>query len=163
MVNQVKTKIDMWAKDIPRVNRVFMVISLVFVFGLDLLILISNPGLAPFWFMMLGVLAAFVFFYYLENFVFRKRFAGTTSHLDKWILRVIILRNIIFVLNFIPFIQLIGLYLLTGFISMIMSMALFSGNVFYLGFGIFGLLAPVLLVSYIILIANRYSAINKSI
>ncbi len=136
-----------------------MVISLIFVFGLDLLILISSPSLALFWYMMLGVLAVFAIFYCLENFVFRKQFAGTTSHLDKWITLVIILRNIVFLLNFVPFIQLLGIALLGGLFSAIIG--LFGGN--GSDSGIFGLVAPILLVSYIILIIRRYSTSKTAI
>jgi hypothetical protein len=153
--------VSMWAKGIPRTNNVFMVISLLLVFGLDLLILISSPSLAPYWYMMLGVLAAFVIFYCLENFVFRKRFFGTTSRLDKWISLIIVLRNIIFLLNFVPLIQLLGLALLGGFLSIVPG--LFGGNGLGLGgFGIFGLAAPILIISYIILIVSRYSTTKKA-
>lgn len=154
--------IGLWTKGIARTNNVFMVISLVLVFGLDLLILISSPSLAPYWYMMLGVLAAFAIFYCLENFVFRKKFANTTSALDKWISLIIVLRNIVFLLNFIPLIQLLGLALLGGFLSIIPG--LFGGNGLGLGgFGIFGLAAPILIISYIILIISRYSTTKNAI
>jgi len=97
-----------WTKGIPRTNKVFMIISLVLVFGLDLFIIISSPGLRSFWYMMLGVLAVFAVFFCLENFVFRKKFTDNTSNLDKGIFAVIVIRNLIFLLNFIPVIQLLG-------------------------------------------------------
>jgi len=150
---------SMWAKGIPRTNNVFMVISLVLVFGLDLLIIISSPDLRPFWYMMLGVLAVFALFYCLENFVFRKRFANTTSSLDKWISMIIVIRNLIFLLNFIPFIQLLGFALLGGFLAIISG--LFGGGGLGLGLGGLGgigLLVPAVVVLYIFLIIGRYSA-----
>jgi|SRR3989344_1102790 len=101
--------ISPWTKSIAKTNKVFMIISLILVFGVDLLILISSPSLASFWYMMLGVLAVFAVFFYLENFVFSKKFAGTTARVDKGIGIVVVLRNLLFILNFIPFIQLLGL------------------------------------------------------
>ena len=79
------------------------------VFLLDLSIAVSSPELRPFLYIMLGVLAVFATFFYLENFIFRKKFANTPSSLDKWISTIIVIRNIIFLLNFIPLIQLLGL------------------------------------------------------
>jgi hypothetical protein len=98
-----------WTKTIPRTNTVFMVISLILVFGVDLSILISSPELAMFWYIMLAVLAVFALFFILENFIFKARFANTTSNLDPTIATLIGLRNFLFLLNFIPFIQLLGL------------------------------------------------------
>lgn len=98
-----------WTKGIPRTNIRFMVVSLLLVCGLDLTIAVSSPDLMDFWYIMLGVLAVFLVFFYIENFVFSKKFADTKSGLDPWIFAMILVRNIIFVLNFIPLIQLIGL------------------------------------------------------
>ena len=100
---------SIWAKGIPRTNKVFMVIYLLLVFGLDLFIAISSPDLLSFWYMMLGVFALFAVFFYLENFIFSKEFTNTTSGLDKGISLIIVLRNLLFLLNFIPLIQLLGL------------------------------------------------------
>ena len=150
-----------WAKRIPRINKVFMIIFLVLVFGLDLLILISSPSLAPYWYIMLGVLAIFAIFFYLENFIFCKRFAGTQSSLDKWISAIVVIRNIIFLLNFIPLIQLLGVLLL-GSLFYFFS-GLFSGvnELHGLGFGgVYGLIVPILFAVYIILIIKRYSIIR---
>lgn len=97
-----------WSKGIPRTNIGFLVISLLLVFGLDLTILVSGPELAPFYIAMLVVLGIFGFFYYRENRVLNKRFANSSSTLDKWIVTLVVIRNIVFVLNFIPFIQIGG-------------------------------------------------------
>ncbi|GEM_PF-1897752 len=107
-INQDNTVNTIWTKGIPKTNNVFMVISLLLVFGLDLLIIISSPDLRSFWYMMLGVLAVFAVFFCLENFVFRKKFTDNTSNLDKGIFVVVVIRNLIFLLNFIPFIQILG-------------------------------------------------------
>jgi len=105
-----------WTKFIPKVNRVFMVLSLLFVFGLDLLILIlsssfnfSSFDLFPFWIKMLKMLGIFILFYFFENRIFSKRFADSKSALDPWICFAVVIRNIVIFLNFIPFIQLLGM------------------------------------------------------
>lgn len=155
-------KTSIWIKGIPRINKVFMIISLILVFGLDLFIIISSPDLRSFWYIMLGVLAVFAVFFCLENFIFHKKFANTTSSLDKWISMIIVIRNLIFLLNFIPFIQLLGLALLGGFLSIIPG--LFGGGGMGLGLGGsggIGLLVPAMVVIYIILIIGRYSSTKK--
>lgn len=101
--------VSLWNKTIPVTNWCFMVISLLLVFVLDLGIAITSPDLRSFWYMMLLVMTVFVIFFTLENYVFRKKFIGTVSVHDKGIYTMIIIRNIIFVLNFIPLIQLLGL------------------------------------------------------
>ena len=152
---------SLWAKGIPRTNKVFMIISLVLVFGLDFFIAISSPDLRSFWYMMLAVFAVFAVFFCLENFIFRKKFANTTSSLDKWISMIIVIRNLVFLLNFIPFIQLLGLAFLGSFLTIIQS--LFGGGGLGLGgdLGSIGLLTPAMLVVYIILIVSRYSTTNN--
>ncbi len=89
---------------IPRINKIFMIISLVFVFGLDLLILISSPGLFPFWIEMLLAFAVFLGFYNYEK---RIQFANR-SNLDPAFLALSLTRNIVLFLNFIPGIQIAG-------------------------------------------------------
>jgi len=90
-------------------NLVFFLISAALIFILDLSILISSPDLAPFWYMMLLVFGIFEIFFILENFTFRKKFANSTQPVDTGIMTLIVIRDIIFVLNFIPFIQLLGM------------------------------------------------------
>lgn len=58
---------------------------------------------------MLGVIGIFGIFYYLENEVLPEKFSKTTTSVDPYLYIVINLRNIIFVLNCVPFIQLLGL------------------------------------------------------
>ena len=108
-LNPGNTTNTIWTKVIPRTNIGFGIASLPLVFGLDLIIIISSPDLKPFWYMMLGVLAVFALFFCLENFVFNKKFADTTSNLDKGISVVVVIRNLLFLLNFIPLIQMLGL------------------------------------------------------
>lgn len=157
-----------WTKGIPRTNKVFMIVSLVLVFGLDLFIIISSPSLVSYWYIMLGVLAVFAVFFCLENFIFRKRFANTKSVLDPWILGIIVVRNLIFLLNFIPLIQILGAMLLAGFFLAIIPAALSGGsNGFGIGtlggFGVMSLVTPGLLAIYIVLIASRFSVTKQQI
>lgn len=97
-----------WSKGIPRINTGFMMVSLLLVFGLDLVILINEPDLFPFYAAMLAVLGIFSVFLYRENRVLNKRFASSSSTLDKWLVTLVVIRDIVFVLNFIPFIQILG-------------------------------------------------------
>ena len=111
-----------WATRIPRTNIGFLIAYLALVFGLDFGIAKSSPDLFFFWYIMLAVLSLAMVFFALEMFVYKRRFITTASSLDTGIFVVIILRNIIFLLNFIPYIQLIGLVALptAGIILFIM-------------------------------------------
>ena len=109
-----------WTKNIPRSNKGFMVVSLLLFLGLDLFILISEPDLLVFWLAMLVVMLIFVAFYYYENYKLAVKFETSTSKLDPWILALVALRNVVFVLNFVPVIQILG------------GMALIFGGVPYL-------------------------------
>lgn len=102
------TKNKYWSKIIPSSNSTFMVISLGLFLGLDLMILVTNPGMYPFWAAMLVVIVIFAAFYYYENYKLAKKFKKTKSKADVWILVLVTIRNVVFVLNFIPFIQILG-------------------------------------------------------
>ena len=106
--NVVGVENTTWSKRIPRTNLGFMAVSLLFVFGLDLIILINETDLWPFFVAMLVVLSIFVVFYFIENYVLKKKFSTSRSRLDTWIVVLILVRNIVFVLNFIPGIQILG-------------------------------------------------------
>jgi len=97
-----------WPKVIPRLNNGFLVISALLVFGIDLPILIMNLELAPFFFVMLCVLAIFVVFYLYENRKLKQKFSNSDSKLDSWFVVLVFIRNVVFVLNFIPLIQILG-------------------------------------------------------
>lgn len=97
-----------WTKAVPRMNWTFLVISGLLVFGLDLAILASSPDLAFFWFAMAGVFMVNLLFMGLENQLFAKHFKDSSSSLDGWILTLAGLRNIAAILNYIPFIQILG-------------------------------------------------------
>lgn len=109
-----------WTKNVPIINLIFMIISVLLVFGLDLMILISSFNLLPFWIEMLKVFGIFILFFCFENFVCRKRFANTKSSLDSWVVLFIVIRNLFCLIGFIPFIQLIemafGIYVLVPYL-----------------------------------------------
>jgi len=98
----------LWLKVIPIINIVSLVISIALVFGLDLVILISSPMLYPFWIEMLIVFVISLVFIYYENSVYKHKYSNSFSKLDGFIVALVVIRNIVFVLNFIPFIQIIG-------------------------------------------------------
>lgn len=110
-----------WTKIIPTTNHIFMVISVLLVFGLDLVILFSSPELAPFFIEMLVVFAIFVMFYVYELSTLKKKFSNSESRSDTWFVALVIIRNVVFVLNFIPFIQILG------------GIALIFGGIPYIG------------------------------
>jgi hypothetical protein len=150
-----QSKSIIWTKSIPVFNTIFMVISVLLVFGLDLFILIQSPALVGFWVEMLIVFAIFAIFYCFENFVLRKRFANTRSSLDIWLMFIIVGRNIIFVLNFIPLIQIFGFLFLVGPLILLQSLASgFSATGLPYVLGV-GLTFWSLILSYIILLAKR--------
>ncbi len=101
-------KNKIWSKVIPIANITFMAVSLLLVFGLDLIILIAEPELFGFYAAMLVVISIFARFFYFENYVFKKRFLLSSSKLDRWFFGLVILRNLVFLLNFIPVIQIGG-------------------------------------------------------
>ncbi len=159
------TKMSPWAKRISRLNNVFLVIYLILIFGLDFFVASSSwRDLATFWYLMLGVFAVWLVFYFLENFLFKKKFKDSNAGVDKAIFFLIVLRNLVALLNFIPFIQLLGLALLSGFFFIVSIFG--SGRGFGMfGAGPFGLVAmigPALLILYIVLVIKRFSQTKKS-
>ncbi len=98
-----------WTRSIPATNIGFLLVYLGLLLGVDRPIVLANPELVGFWDAMLAVFAAFLLFFALETFIFRKKFSTTSSGADSSILIVIVLRNLLFLLNFIPFVQVIGL------------------------------------------------------
>jgi hypothetical protein len=133
--NHMEIKTNIWAKVIPLINIIFMAISLVFVFVFDLMILIEEPSLVGFWIWMLIVFAFFSILFYFENYVYKYRFMNSQSNLDKFLVAVIVIRDIIVFLNFIPFIQILGMI-----------------SLLYIG--------PFLLIAYIFLIRARFKQIR---
>ncbi len=103
---------SMWTRIIPGTNMGFLVITMLLVFGLDLVILVTSPELWMYWAEMVGVFAVFMLFFWFENSNRKKAYGSSRSALDGWILFLIVVRNICVVLNSIPFIQLLGGFLL---------------------------------------------------
>lgn len=101
-----------WAIAITRTNFLTVILSVLLFLGIDVFILITDPSLAGFWFMMWIPFILLIGFFYLENIKLRKRFLYTKSRIDILFLLLNIARNIVLFLNFIPLIQLLGIMLL---------------------------------------------------
>lgn len=97
-----------WSQAIPVLNGIALVASIALLAIVDIPILISEPSLAPFFYAMLFVLVVSSAFYVYEQFTLKKLFRNNTSRLDTWFVALTVLRNIVFVLNFIPGIQILG-------------------------------------------------------
>jgi len=107
---------EIWSKSIPSANQRSMITCLALFILLDTGILFTvNEALIEFhhgelfWLIMAGVMTAFVPFFYLENVYCAPRFSQTPSSKDSHILSLIRFRNLIFVLNMVPWIQLLGI------------------------------------------------------
>ncbi len=127
-----------WNKGILYINFVSLIAYLLLVFGLDFAIVSSDPSLMEFWILMLGVFAIYMVFFLLETFLFRKKFAALPPGSDTGITVVIILRNLLFLLNFIPYIQLLGLIVMP-------------------------VLGPILLILYVIFITKCYMKLKPQV
>lgn len=97
-----------WAKFIPGTNRNTLMGALALFIFVDTPILFAAPDLAAFWFEMLAVLVVFYGFYCYENYTAR-HFKLSESKLDVWVVSLVSLRNMVVILNFIPFIQILGI------------------------------------------------------
>jgi len=100
-----------WKYYIPAINKIFLVLYLILILIVDLYIIIKNPNLTFFWAIMLFVFSIYYLGCFLvENRGLKKKLEyAHVGNLDYIILILIIFRNIIFLLNFIPGIQLIGI------------------------------------------------------
>lgn len=119
LLDETNIKIDVWGR-IKKYNKRTFIVALVIFFVSVVLAtgwrfvtgfadLLGDSMIGSFVWMMLGVLALFSFFVWLENKYLSEKYVGTTSKSDKSIEGVIRIRNFIFILNVIPFIQILGL------------------------------------------------------
>jgi hypothetical protein len=99
---------SLWKKVIPRTNHTFLVIAVLLFLGVDTLLVLNDHSLFFFLIVMILVLGAFVEFYRFENLNLTKRFGRNKNGLDGWIYGLIIIRNVVVILNLIPFIQILG-------------------------------------------------------
>lgn len=117
--DEVSNKTDVWER-IRKFNKRSFIMALAIFFVSVLFAtggrfitgfadLLGDEWIGTFVLMMLGVLALFSFFVWLENKYLSEKYAGTTSKSDKSIEGIIRLRNFVFILNVIPFIQILGL------------------------------------------------------
>ena len=100
---------NLWARVIPTINYIFLAVSAVFLFVVSLPLVQGSPALFAFWDLMLFVFIVFAVLVAVENFVLKEKFAATHTGVDAGLMTVIIIRNIIFVMNSMPLIQLLGL------------------------------------------------------
>lgn len=112
-----------WSKWIPGTNKIFMLLSLLVMFVVYPFIIVTDAlGIGTetalfFYGIMFIPLIIFGSFYLHENHKLSTQFGSTRSGTDPWLLILIVIRNIVFGLNFIPFIQVIGaVALVRGFI-----------------------------------------------
>lgn len=102
-----------WTKVIPRINKIFTVISV----GVFVVVVLSFGGpsvftssdLAVFAFAMLGTVIVIGAINYFETFSLAKRYANSNSRLDTWFTVLAVLRNLVLFLSVLPFIQIIGM------------------------------------------------------
>jgi len=142
LLDVTNKKIDVWGR-IKKFNKYTFIIALVLFFVSVVFVIESrlvtglwelfnnlddgfNGGLGLYAWMMLGIIALFSFFVWLENTYLSEKYIGTTSKLDKSIEGIIRIRNFIFILNVIPYIQILGLMALmfTGWLILIIYVVL---------------------------------------
>ncbi len=103
-----------WSKWIPVTNKIFMLLSLLVMFVVHPFIIVTDAlGIGTetalfFYGIMFIPLVIFGIFYRYENNKLSNQFGSTRSGTDLWLLILIVIRNIVFGLNFVPFIQIIG-------------------------------------------------------
>lgn len=111
-VNEQGTHIvdnDKWLKIIPRLNDIFMLLSLCAV-GL---FFVHSPGNEmSFAVNGLPILIIFSVFYLYENRKLKSKFSNSNSELDSWLLALIIIRNFFFFVSFVPLIGLAAILVL---------------------------------------------------
>jgi|GEM_PF-4164420 len=107
-----------WTKTIPITNTIFRFIYIALVFGVCGAILVttavSSPSalalLVPFWAIMVAFFFLALQHFKYENKKFRELFSTSSAPLiDGLLFALILIRNLFFILLFIPGIQLIGL------------------------------------------------------
>lgn len=104
---------NVWETTLPKGNTGSLRFSIGFFLIVDTTILVlSQFSLFMFWLEMLAVIAVLWAFVHYENKVLSPRYMHSVSKLDKWISTLIGLRNMVFFLNLIPGIQILGFMLL---------------------------------------------------
>jgi hypothetical protein len=106
---QSLVKSELWNRYIPRTNNIFLGIDLALVFILDLAIIINSPELKPFWYAMLFVLVIQLVFWSIENYYLSPKLkTQPTTASTQFFYIFSLLKNILFLLNYIPLVQIIG-------------------------------------------------------
>ena len=106
-----------WSKWIPLANKIFIGIALFIFFGVDLFILVTDSmdlgtGIVImifFYGIMFIPMLVFYGFYRYENQKLADKYLTSSSKIDPWILVMVSIRDIVFILSVIPFIQILGM------------------------------------------------------
>ncbi|MEP7204767.1 MAG: hypothetical protein ABI716_01065 [Candidatus Saccharibacteria bacterium] len=101
-----------WSKSIPKTNKIFLIAAAALLLIVDLPLLISDRTgmLIMFFILMLIAFAVLLVFSRLELYVFKKKFSGSKSKYDHVLFGLIIARDLLLFLNFIPYVQLLGIF-----------------------------------------------------
>jgi hypothetical protein len=103
-----------WSKWIPGTNKIFMLFSFLVMFVVNPFIIVTDAleigtGTALFFYGIMFIpLVIFGIFYRYENNKLSNQFGNTRSGTDPLFLILVVIRNIVFGLNFVPIIQITG-------------------------------------------------------
>ncbi len=153
-----------WKKLIPISNHLFLFIYLFLLFLVDypMVKTTSSFDLRGFWYIMLAVVGVWLIFYVFESFYLKKKLGNeSSSRLDIVIYILILIRNAVVLLNVIPFIQLLGLYLIGSILVLIPGS---SEYVIDSGFAAdpWTLLVPAGLILYVVVVVYRLMSSKRS-
>jgi hypothetical protein len=102
-----------WNKVIPRINKLSSIVAvgifLVAFFSFGGFSVFSDLDIGFFAMIMIAVIYVLGGINYFENSVLVKKYSNSTSTLDTWFVTLTTLRNIVFILNVIPLIQILGI------------------------------------------------------
>lgn len=98
-----------WRRIVPIFDWVTLATSLALLIGVDMPIVAESPEYTDLLHIMFAVFGVFLAMFILENFVFRKRFATEVRKGDGFFAVFIFIRNLFFIINFIPVVHLLAL------------------------------------------------------
>jgi len=102
-----------WNKIIPTMNKFFSIIAigifLITFFSFGGFDVFSDRTISFFAWGMVAVLFLLIIMNYLENLILVKKYTNSISKLDTWFLIFIIFRNLVLILNVLPYIQIVGM------------------------------------------------------
>ncbi|MDO8269059.1 MAG: hypothetical protein Q7T54_00095 [Candidatus Levybacteria bacterium] len=98
-----------WTVLIPAINKSIFIISLLVLCLIDIPYLVKVPSLFIFFIPMVISILLFVVFLYIENDL-KQSYKNSRSLLDILFVVLITIRNILFFLNVLPVIQILGIF-----------------------------------------------------